>query len=70
MKQIAVEENVRVFFSNHSRRDGSLERIAELADRRPGDPHPFVQGEELYAVFDVLEQCALAQAVRISEGGR
>ncbi|MYJ94044.1 MAG: MBL fold metallo-hydrolase [Proteobacteria bacterium] len=68
MKQLAVEENVQVFFSNHSRRDGSLERIAELAERGPGDPHPFVQGEELYAVFDVLEQCALAQAARIRDG--
>ena len=68
MKQLAVEENVRVFFSNHSRRDGSLDRIAELAEREPGDPHPFVQGEELYAVFDVLEQCALAQAARIRDG--
>ena len=67
MKQLAVEENVQVFFSNHSRRDGSLDRIAELAERGPGDPHPFVQGEELYAVFDVLEQCALAQAARIRD---
>ena len=68
MKQLAVEENVQVFFSNHSRRDGSLERIGELAGRETGDPHPFVQGEELYGVFDVLEQCALAQAARIRDG--
>ena len=70
MKRIAVEENVRVFFSNHSRRDGSLQRIGELAERGPGDPHPFVQGGELFAVFDVLEQCALAQAARILDGDR
>ena len=66
--EIARQQNVQVFLSNHSRRDGSLERIRELNERGPGDPHPFVQGEELLAVFDVLEQCALAQAARIQEG--
>ncbi len=68
MKQIAIEENVQVFISNHARRDGSLEKIGMLAERGSGDPHPFVQGDELAGVFDVLEQCALAQAARIRDG--
>ena len=68
MKQIAIEENVQVFISNHARRDGSLEKIGMLSGRGSGDPHPFVQGEELAGVFDVLEQCALAQAARIRDG--
>ena len=68
MKQLAIEENVQVFISNHARRDGSLEKIAMLAERGADDPHPFVEGEELFGVFDVLEQCALAQAARIRDG--
>ncbi len=68
MKQIAIEENVEVFISNHARRDGSLEKIAMLAERGFDDPHPFVQGQELVGVFHVLEQCALAQAARIRDG--
>ncbi len=68
LQSIAADENVRVFFSNHSARDASLDRIAELANRGADDPHPFVQGDELLNVFDVLEQCALAQAERIRNG--
>ncbi len=65
MKGVAMEENVTVFLSNHGRRDGSLEKMKALSARGAGDPHPFVMGSELLDVFDVLEQCALAQADRI-----
>ena len=68
MRNVAVEEGVRVFLSNHGRRDGSIEKMKALATREEGGPHPFVQGEELLAVFDVLEHCALAQAGRIAAG--
>ncbi len=65
MREVAMSEGVSVFLSNHGRRDGSLEKMKQLGQRRSGDPHPFVQGEELFAIFDVLEQCALAQSDRI-----
>jgi len=42
------------FFSNHARYDGSLERLAKLATRQPGDPHPYVVGLE--AVTRTLTQ--------------
>ena len=64
MKEVAEKENVRVFISNHGRRDGSIEKMAALAKRGSGDPHPFVLGTEVLDVFDLLEQCALAQADR------
>ena len=69
MRNVAIEQDVRVFLSNHGRRDGSLEKMRMLEARQDGEPHPFVQGEEMLAVFDVLQQCALAQADRISEQG-
>lgn len=68
LKEVAIQENIQVFFSNHGRRDGSLEKMKVLAERQPGQPHPFVQNKELLSVFEVLEQCALAQAARISSG--
>jgi metallo-beta-lactamase class B len=54
------------FLSAHPRRDGALAQIASLAARRDGMPHPFVLGEAGYALFTLLEQCALAQAARFA----
>ena len=67
MRDVAIKENVTVFLSNHGRRDGSIERMEALETRAAGEQHPFVMGEELLKVFDVLEQCALAQADRIKD---
>lgn len=64
MRALAKKAEVDVFLSGHPRRDGSPERLAALADRSTADPHPFVRGDAGYALFDVLEQCALAQAER------
>lgn len=67
-KKNAKAENLQVFLSNHGKRDGSIERMKALANRQPGDPHPFVMDENVLQVFDVLEQCALAQYDRIESG--
>ncbi|MDZ7770632.1 MAG: hypothetical protein U5K38_16980 [Woeseiaceae bacterium] len=48
MKGVAEEEGVRVFLSNHGARDGSIDRMKALASRGDNDPHPFVQGNELF----------------------
>ena len=60
----AKAEGVDVVLSNHVRRDGSDRLMAELAERGPDAPHPFVMGPRGLALFTVLEQCALAQAAR------
>lgn len=60
----AEKDGVDVFLSNHVRRDGSDSLMAELTDRSPDAPHPFVMGPRGLQVFTVLEQCALAQAAR------
>ena len=64
--QNAEKENIEVFFSNHGRRDGSPEKMSLLADRQPGDAHPFVMGERARDIYVVLEQCALAQRDRLA----
>ena len=68
LRDIAREEGVDVFLSNHPARDGSNIAMKALLERQKGDPHPFVKGENLLEVFDVLEACPLAQAERIASG--
>ncbi|ARU01165.1 MBL fold metallo-hydrolase [Yoonia vestfoldensis] len=63
---LADAEGVDVLLSAHPRRDGTLDKLAALASRAPGAPHPFVAGDSGHALFTVLEHCALAQAARIT----
>ncbi len=67
-KKHAEEENVQVFFSNHGRRDGSIEKMQALKTRGAGDSHPFVMGKKALDVYEVLGQCAMAQYDRIVSG--
>ncbi len=66
MRALSEALGVDVFLSAHPRRDGAAAMIRDLAGRGPGDPHPFVLGSEGYALFTLLENCALAQAARFS----
>lgn len=68
LRELSAEQDVDIFLSNHPARDGSDERMRALPDRVEGEPHPFVMGDAALGVFDVLESCAIAQAVRIETG--
>ncbi|SHO57550.1 MBL fold metallo-hydrolase [Vibrio quintilis] len=63
-RDIAKENSVDVFLSNHPRRDNALERIARLKTRQAGEPHPFTDPGALKA-FDLLHDCSLAQAEQL-----
>ncbi|MGP9804935.1 MBL fold metallo-hydrolase [Paracoccus sp. NSM] len=65
-RERARRDGVDVFLSNHVRRDGADRLMEELALRAPSEPHPFVMGAAGLNLFTVLEQCALAQAARLS----
>lgn len=67
MADAARQAGVNVFLSGHPRRDGGLEKLDALAERRPGKRHPFVLGEGGRDLFTVLEECALAQAARFED---
>ncbi len=67
MRRIARNAGVDVFLSGHPKRDGSDQLITQLQQRDVQQPHPFVKGEQGYALFTVLEQCALAQAARFDK---
>lgn len=68
LREISAQEGVDVFLSNHPPRDGSDDKMRALAERGSEDTHPFVMGEDALIVFDVFENCTLAQADRIDSG--
>jgi len=67
-KALAEEQDVTVFLSNHGKRDGSIEKMEQLARRPPGALHPFDMGKHATDVFDVLSNCAMAQYHRVKSG--
>lgn len=66
MAELSRAAGVDVYLSGHPRRDNSLEKLQALAMRPDGAAHPFVSGPKGYALFDVLQHCALAQAARFA----
>lgn len=63
---ITTAAGADIFLSNHTAYDGSTVKLAQVAQRQPGSPHPYVIGQDALArFFTVAEECALA--ARISE---
>ena len=62
-------QGASVIVSIHSRHDKTLDKIAALKSRKPGDPHPFVLGNaEVKRYLTVISECVDAQvAWRASE---
>jgi metallo-beta-lactamase class B len=56
---------VDVELQNHPIMDSFGDKLAALKARKPGDPNPFVVGQENYTKFlDVLSECTKAQQAR------
>ena len=63
--ETAVEMNVDVEVQNHAIFDDTPGRLARLAARGAGDPHPFVMGTARYVRFwNVISECIQAEIVR------
>ena len=63
--EVAQREGVDVEIQNHPIFDDTPERLAALAARAPGDPHPFVMGTDRYQRFwQVISHCMQADIVR------
>lgn len=63
---VTAGAGVDIILSNHTAYDGSTVKIPALADRRPGDPHPYIIGNDVVNRYvKVAEQCALG--ARIAE---
>jgi metallo-beta-lactamase class B len=67
---ILKQENADIFLSNHVGFDAAIAKMAALKERKPGDPNPFVVGQDAVQRFlTVLGECALATKASIGEGG-
>ncbi len=64
-KQMAKEMKVDVELQNHPVYDNMPEKLAQLSERKPGAPNPFVVGPANYGKFlDVMEECMRADIAR------
>jgi metallo-beta-lactamase class B len=60
-KAIEEQAGVDVIMGNHTNADKGLEKMAALAKRQPGQPHPFVSREAVSRFATVFASCADAQ---------
>jgi metallo-beta-lactamase class B len=65
-REAAAKAGADVFLSNHPSWDDSNDKMARLAKRRAGDPHPYVVGaKSVQAYFTIAEHCARAGKARL-----
>ncbi len=65
-KQITTNAGADVILSNHTDFDGSKTKLPALAQRRPGDPHPYVIGKEgVQRYLTTVDECAQAGLARV-----
>lgn len=61
--RVQAMDGIEVNITNHESAGRIFERADALANRRPGDPHPFVDPAGFYAWLDSLEENAEAKLV-------
>jgi metallo-beta-lactamase class B len=67
-RDILKQENADIFLSNHVAFDAAVAKMVALKDRAPGQPNPFVVGQDAVQRFlTVLGECALATKASIGE---
>jgi metallo-beta-lactamase class B len=65
---VAARMRVEVELQNHPIFDGTPERLARLRAARPGEPHPFVVGNDRYlAMWRIVSECMQAEIARRGE---
>lgn len=66
---IMKRENTDVFLSNHVIFDSAVAKMAALKERKPGDPNPYVVGQDTVQRFlTILGECALATKAYVEAG--
>jgi metallo-beta-lactamase class B len=66
-REAAAKAGADVFLSNHPSWDDSNDKMARLAKRRAGDPHPYVVGAKaVQSYFTIAEHCARAGKARLA----
>ncbi len=65
-RDAAAKAGADIFLSNHPSWDGSDEKMAALATRRTGDPHPYVVGApSIQHYLTIAAECARAGRLRL-----
>ena len=65
-RDIVAKAGADALISNHTIYDGSKTKLAALAQRKPGDPNPYVIGNEsVRRYLTVADECAKAGLLRI-----
>ncbi len=66
---IMKQENADIFLSNHVAFDAAPAKMAALKERKPGEPNPFVVGQDAVQRFlTILGECALATKAYVEAG--
>jgi metallo-beta-lactamase class B len=65
-QDVVKKAGADIILSNHTIFDGSLKKFEALAKRKPGDPHPYVVGQDsVQRYVKVAEECARAQLLQL-----
>ena len=65
-RDIATKAGADVLISNHSSLDGSTKQLEALANRKIGDPHPYIVGNDAVRRYlTVADECAKAGLLRL-----
>jgi metallo-beta-lactamase class B len=65
---VLSQENTDIFLSNHTSYDAAVPKMAALKERKPGEPNPFVVGQDAVQRFlTILGECALATKASIGD---
>jgi metallo-beta-lactamase class B len=68
-RDIMKQEHADVLLSNHVSFDAAVAKMGSLKERKPGEPNPFVVGEDTVQRFlTVLGECALATKAYVEAG--
>jgi metallo-beta-lactamase class B len=66
---VMKQEKADVLLSNHVTFDAAVAKMAALRERKPGEPNPFVVGEDAVQRFlTILGECALATKAYVEAG--
>jgi len=69
-KQVTRQAKVDTELQNHPLMDNFTQKLEMLKQRKPGQPNPFVIGQNGYSRFvGVMEECMKAEVVRREEAG-
>ena len=65
-QDIAAKAGADTYLTIHPSYDGALGKIHALKYRKPGDPHPMVNKDNLNRFLTIIKECTDAQLARIS----